>query len=290
MGGLVRLAILFLPVASLAAVSWFFVPLSGTSFLPSDVSNLQLWLDANDIDGAGDGPTGDGLSDTDPVTTWDDKSANDYDGDGTGHAPAYRTGIQNSKPAIQFDDTSACEYIRVPDANELECTSGCDLFFVAQFADLAEAKAPIVKDSTSSKAWAFIMFSAGFNDPTFAIWGDHSNAASWHGRQDANAISASTTYLFNFHYAGGTAGPDDIDIGLNGSDDTDDTTANTGSAFPPGDNATADVQIGGRPDLSGFEWCLDGGYIMEVLFYDTEVSSGDRSSIKTYLNGKWAIY
>jgi hypothetical protein len=43
-----------------------------------------------------------GLSDDDPVTTWEDLSGNDYDL-AAGAAPTYKTNIQNSLPAVYFN-------------------------------------------------------------------------------------------------------------------------------------------------------------------------------------------
>lgn len=78
-----------------------------SSFSPSDISGLQLWLDANDLttlwqDSGASTPV---ASDGDPVGAWTDKSTNGYlpIQATTGNKPTYKTGIQNGLPVLRFD-------------------------------------------------------------------------------------------------------------------------------------------------------------------------------------------
>lgn len=68
----------------------------GRSFLPTDVPNLALWLDASRITGLVDG---------DPVANWSDLSGQGRDAtQGTGAArPTYKVAILNGKPVVRFD-------------------------------------------------------------------------------------------------------------------------------------------------------------------------------------------
>lgn len=71
-------------------------PAGGGAFSPSDLSGLVLWLKADAITG---------LSDGDPVTTWDDSHTSNNDAtQSTGSAkPTYKVNILNGKPVLQFD-------------------------------------------------------------------------------------------------------------------------------------------------------------------------------------------
>src|SRR5687767_7057806 len=66
------------------------------AFDPSTIAGLQLWLKADAITG---------LSDADPVTTWEDSHTSNHDAtQATGAAkPIYKTGIVNGKPVVRFD-------------------------------------------------------------------------------------------------------------------------------------------------------------------------------------------
>jgi lysophospholipase L1-like esterase len=77
----------------------------GASFLPSDLSNLQLWLRADQ------GATTDGTTpaaDNDLVQQWDDGSGNSRHATQptSGLRPTYKTGIINGKPVLRFASKS----------------------------------------------------------------------------------------------------------------------------------------------------------------------------------------
>lgn len=68
----------------------------GASFAPTDIAGLQLWLDASQITGLGDG---------DPVATWPDESGNGNNATqpSSGARPTYQTNEINGLPIIRFD-------------------------------------------------------------------------------------------------------------------------------------------------------------------------------------------
>jgi hypothetical protein len=65
---------------------------------PKKFANLVAWYDASQITG---------LSDTDPVSSWNDVSGNNYHitQATAGFRPLYRTGIKNGLPVVRFDGT-----------------------------------------------------------------------------------------------------------------------------------------------------------------------------------------
>jgi hypothetical protein len=67
-----------------------------SSFLPSGLANLSLWLKADSLS----------LTNNDPVGTWYDSSGNSNDATQTGTArPTYKTNVLNGKPVVYMDDT-----------------------------------------------------------------------------------------------------------------------------------------------------------------------------------------
>lgn len=68
-----------------------------SSFSPSDISGLNLWLAADAITG---------LSDGDTISTWEDQSASNWDATASGSGqPTYETNEKNGLPVVRFDGT-----------------------------------------------------------------------------------------------------------------------------------------------------------------------------------------
>lgn len=276
------LVVPFLALA-ITAYSGFMVVETTGSFAPNTPDNLELWFDGDDNNGAGDSTTGD---DTSGAVAWQDKSGNNLDA-GTGTLPDYAGNVQNGKAGILFNGTDDCGVIG--DHADLDCVTGCTVAVVAKTAaSLAHGRLLSKQDDASNLEWgvAFPSFATDSNDITFALFGDDTNTASWHGRTESNSITTSTSYIFMVSYNGGTAGPTDLSIDLNGVLDVDDTTQNTGSDFPP-DDAANSVRMGCRNTVNANFFA---GHIMELIFYSDELSAGEKASLFTYLNTKWAVY
>lgn len=83
---------------------------AATPFSPSDISDLSLWLDANDLsslfqDSAKTTPV---TANNDPVGAWADKSGNGRDATQAtaGLRPTYLTGVANGLPGIKHENSS----------------------------------------------------------------------------------------------------------------------------------------------------------------------------------------
>jgi len=85
----------------------------------TDLEDCILWLDASDIDGAGDGADGD-PSDGQTVAAWDDRSAGDRDGTQETEAdkPVVLANAVNGKTALRFDGDS--DYLTVADESNFD--------------------------------------------------------------------------------------------------------------------------------------------------------------------------
>src|SRR3990167_214787 len=73
-------------------------------FKPTDISGLQLWLSADNVDGSNNST----LSDGNAVATWTDLSGNgNHATQATGaNQPLFKTGIVNGKPVVRFDGSN----------------------------------------------------------------------------------------------------------------------------------------------------------------------------------------
>lgn len=78
--------------------------LSDSSFSPSDISGLKLWLKADAITG---------LSDGDLLSTWEDQSGQNNDATAAGDLrPTYQTSEINGLPIVRFDHSN--DYMTTP--------------------------------------------------------------------------------------------------------------------------------------------------------------------------------
>lgn len=270
----------------------FVVIESSSSFAPTDIASLELWLDASDINGNGDNNAG--LTDEDVLTGGvQDKSGSNRDAvDPSDYtAPNFDTNIQNSKACIRFTALTPTA-LEVADADDLSCISGCTIVAVVKAPATLVSSRIISKEQSGAYEWALqLPWGTPEFDDFFAIFfGDGTtNGSAFHARQDSNIIASSTAAILMGYYNGGTAGVTDVKTAFNGTLDTADTTVGTGSSFPP-DNTAAKVRLGVRfaeAEASNQEY---NGHICEALYFSTDLSSDDKGSVFTYLNSKWAVY
>lgn len=97
----------------------FPVVFTSNEFLPSSISNLEMWLDATQIQGLNDG---------DSVSKWFDRvSGFESVSQSTSAArPVYKTNIQNGKPVVRFDGASSWLDVSYPfDSKQQANSNGC---------------------------------------------------------------------------------------------------------------------------------------------------------------------
>jgi hypothetical protein len=97
---------------------WVTVP---PDFSPTQLSGLNLWLDATQITGLTNGQA---------LTTWVDKSANAYTGTAVA-GPTYQTNVLNSKPIVRFNGTT--QYVDFGNVVNIGTNSGLTIFSIIKF-------------------------------------------------------------------------------------------------------------------------------------------------------------
>lgn len=234
-------------------------------FSPSDISGLQLWLDANDSATI--------THSSNAVSQWNDKSGNSrhFTQSSAGAKPTTNTRTLNSKNMLDFDGSDWM-------TSNLEALGSTGLHMAAGQAFTVF----VVLDHDANAGYFFGRASAAAGNRGFAILTDAANLQAL-ARGSANRAVKNTW----------TGTPPSIV-----------TSRWSGTVWQTGYNADAlvtqtpgtaaedtgeKIAIGARTTATTPAIFLDGG-IAEIIVYDTSLSDANITSVLNYLNGKWAVY
>jgi hypothetical protein len=238
----------------------------GVAWVPTDISGLQLWAAARNIDG---------LSDGEAISTWPDLSGNGNDLTQSGsQRPTWETNEINSLPCARFDGSNDSM-----DANAIASTfSGSDkpisVFMVCK--DVA---------STSfDYAWSF--GSSSTNNPWFALRPDDNSGWEVLRSDDVptlitvNSGGDNTDQAYHVHSI--------IFPGTTVSHYIDTAVQINAAAMDAGTMTVDQFGLAGLHRTGeGANYQID---IAEILIYDSALSAADQLLVETYLNGLYAIY
>lgn len=232
----------------------------GGAFTPTDIAGLQLWLKADSLS----------LSDNDPISTWTDSSGNGNNATGTLTArPLYKTNIINSLPVVRFDGSN--DNLVITDVNGLDLTGDQSIFVVMSTSDATGA---IVSHHNSGAPFTGWTFAVGIitpaNNNKLAYWSN--GKGSWVNDAGTTAANGSphlasvirTSGSITF-YTDGTAG-----------------STNTGHS---NGSSSANIFLGQTAD--GLN--VLAGDIAEILVYDSALSGGNLTNVKSYIAAKYAL-
>ena len=268
-----------------AAASNFVVVNDTSVFTPATISGLQLWLDAADSSTLFDATAGGNLVTTDgsAVARWADKSGNNrHATQGTANArPLLKTSVKNGRNVLRFD--GANDQFRCADAN------GLDLNVFTVFSVVI----PSSYTPSNSKLPA-ILNKGDFATPAGTNYEIVSNnSGQWSAaicQGNAIAFAASSSLLVSQNACQTVAmrretTSSGVTIYKNGIAGAT-STAFSGSL----NNISTPLGIGGKGD--GSQSSIDSfiGDILEIIIYNTALTTTQRQSVETYLNSKWAIY
>jgi hypothetical protein len=225
-------------------------------FLPSDISNLGLWLDSSDASTI----TESGGA----VSQWDDKSGNgNHATQGTGSLqPLYEAVAQNGKPGIKFD----LDYLGRSTFTGGALSQNITIFAVFGATQLNHAINPKVydgPDNVSSKRVLLQVENLNGSQPSI-----YSGTASVGALP---AISLNQLYYSTAIYGG--SGELYIDGDLRASGNT-------------GNNLMNGIFVGSHTQGNVDMW---KGYINEILVYDKVLSTQERQQVENYLTNKWSF-
>lgn len=220
-------------------------------FVPTDISGLALWADADAITG---------LSNADPVTTWEDQSGNGNDlAQSTSAAkPTYRTNVVNGKPVVRFDGT---DDTMVTAAFASELAQPNTIIAVALFATTATTNRMICDGLAAGKR--------------HAMYSHLNSGGKWTFYAGTTEVNGSVIATGAFHVVSAIYNGASSVLYLNGAQDA---TGNTGS------NPLSGLRLG---SFAGAAFL--NGDIAEILVYDSALSTADRESVEEYLMEKYAL-
>jgi hypothetical protein len=248
-----------------------------TAFIsPTQLTGLQLWLDAADASTLYDATTGGSLVAADGgVARWEDKSGNSRHATQStpDNRPLRKTAIINSRDAITFDGTN--DYLILPSSTVAFGSSNFEWFIVTRSrAPTGPQAFVVVQDNTNSFAPIFrTMISGG--KLLLTVRTDNGVAIDI---DDAATYSSNSLIMFGARRASST-----ITATKNG-------TAFGSSAISNSFGATSVTPgVGAYIDNTGvITWFLDGD-ICEIIAYDSALSAANRAVVESYLMSKWGI-
>jgi hypothetical protein len=237
---------------------------AGGAFLPSDISGLTLWLDADDAGTITDAGAG-------AVSQWTDKSTNAYAlAQGTaGNRPTTGTRTQNSLNVIDFDGSA--DHLLLTNAPINNSSTGAWTVFAVVLADsVTGVHSAVDGDGPGTRVGQYLRTNGTAAESIGFVAANAKNDGA------GATLSTATAYLLRSVNDGSST----IEMFVDGSGNG--TTALSGSQNY---SATCSLFIG---QIQGAASRWDG-WIAEVIDYDTALSGGDISDVETYLTSKWGL-
>ena len=240
---------------------------SSSSFLPTDISGLVLWLDANDISTLfqDDGLATPVTADADTVGGWTDKSGagNDIIQATSANRPTYKTGIQNGLPVVRLDGTNDS----LDGLFAAATTQPLTIFAVAAMVagDVNDGGDHFLFDGENATNRIIFGQNSITTPDDFTVY-----AGSWLATGEASSSNWLVwTGLINA--ASSEMWHNGVSIG----------------AGDPGAKILDGITVGSSHAQNASFW---EGDIAELLIYDAALSATDRQTVETYINNKWAVY
>jgi len=218
---------------------------------------LQLWLDADDVDGNG---LADSVSDGVTISNWTDKSGNERNATQAVQSkrPIVKLGVMNGKAVMRFDGVDD-HYADVFDVN----TQNKTIFFVFSHdhPNTGNPKGPIYQNKNLSTSGFF----PNYDGNQYLAWG-----SDW--LYKTSTFSRNTTYVGTaVHETSSTKLYQD---GLLNHETAQNSTPTDGKfqiAFRGSDNA------------------YFRGDIAELLVFNRDLSDEEREQVEKYLGNKWGV-
>ncbi len=242
---------------------WLYWPAGASvAFAPDDLSDLVVWLDADDT----------AFANNDAVDSWSNKgTGGDADQTDSAKRPIFKTSLLNGKPGVDFDGTN--DHLQI---SSLALNTYITLFVVAK---LTTAKPMFIEhgaDSNNNDGFYFYgSNNSHYNVRRSGSRNSYLGTSGWFGSAAAqaalvvNAI-ASTPNPMGKVYKDGTV-------------QSDGSSTSTGSLSDS--SVTATLNIFSRNGASVFS----DGELHELIIYNAPLSDSDREKVEGYLAHKWGL-
>ncbi len=253
-----------LPSFAQKPFAFFKAPTIGSSFSPSNISGLKLWLASDSITG---------LSDGDPVSSWQDNSGlgNHAVQATAGLRPTWHnsTHLLNGKPGVFYTSSTDRELIAPVSVSgtDLTCIIVANANPAATFPyrllSLSNGDANYDYDS-ASRGVPFYLSSA-------SMLSGYRNST----QLDGKTVSLGTPFIATSQFSGTSH-----TMKLNG--------ALGGNSTTSGSFGFSNVEVGGFGGTQAIAQCWYGE-IYEVLVYDSALSLSNMEAVEDYLGVKYGI-
>lgn len=247
---------------------------SNSLFKPTNISNLDLWLDAADPNTLYDATSGGNLVTTDggSVKRWEDKGPNKI------HATE-----NTSPPLLEISEKNGRNALNFATSRYLTCSFTSKTF-------TAETVFAVIKFSTGTPSFGRVFTQSILNDNDYSIANhyipilrDATNnlMCSWADSSVRSIISVSDTtwYIARARHSGSA-----LTVKLNNAEGANYShTLNRNFAF---------YRIGGAyvGPSGGTDQSFWNSLISEIIVYTKSLTDDESNLVTNYLNNKWAIY
>jgi hypothetical protein len=226
------------------------------SFDPSAVTGLKVWLKADAITG---------LSNGDPVSTWEDSSSQNNDATQSGSArPTYQTSVLDSKPVVRFNGTS--HYMDLP--NAFSALTAAEIFIVVK------VDVEAVANKNGLVRFPATGYESTYNDH-FVYEGDSGVYFGW-GSTVRKTCGNPTPSLTSFRLINIWSAASDWAFLIDGS------TLHSTSSNTVGFGTVAQI---GKNSYNGNNF-LDGD-MAELVIFDHKITGGERTNMQAYFEAKY---
>jgi hypothetical protein len=248
--------------------TWLYFPATGAPpaapFAPGDISNLVVWLDADDT----------AFSNSDPVDAWTNKGSggNTAQSD-SAKRPVFTTNILNSKPGVRFDGSNDCLQIA-----SLALNTYITVFLVAK----TTTGKPFFIEHGENAFAANGFYFYGTDNTHYLVRRTNFNAyvgtSAWFGSSAAQAALVIDAIQSSNNPMG--------KVYKNGTVQADGSMASNGGASLSDSSLTRTLNIGARNN--GAAAPMDGD-LHELIIYNAPLSQANREKVEGYLAHKWGL-
>ena len=270
-------------------------------FEPSDLSGLQLWLDASYANSLYDATSGGSLVEADgSVARWEDRSGNGRHAtqSTTGSRPLRKASMQGGRDVLRFDGSD--DFLSIPSSTSAfnflhDGTS--TLFIVYKWTSPGSSpdrrqllsnctNSDSVDGTTGSLVWLRNDFgtSSPYSKAQFVV--ANNGATRSNSYTGDNSFPAGTFQVLTVESDPANSTNADRVIFRNNGTVKDDTAAGDGASVPTG-NATYDLHLCTQGGPDGRYYAQAD--LCEVILYDSTLSDTNRAAVEDYLKAKWSI-
>ena len=248
---------------------------------PTQITGLQLWLDASDADTLFDATSGGSLVAADgTVKRWEDKSGNNRHATEAINGPQRKTAVQGGKDVLRFDGSN--DSLASSDFLDLSAGQAITASAVMKRGATGSTHTILCKfDATNigseEDGWFFRFTNTDALNAGFAKDGEYTQ------RSSSSSVSASTFSVLAFKATAGSLTTSTVLY----QDGVALSSSNSGSGQTL-DNTSYSMVIGRLP-YQGVNYDFLNGDIAEIIIYDTALSDTEREAVENYLLAKWAI-